>query len=73
MTVDRTDYRFAQVTGHPIPFGEASDCYTKHVSHKSCAILGQALIDLRATGFIVSPEVRMMNCRPAGHWLYCQS
>ena len=62
MVVNRTDFTFANTSGRPIPYGEATDCYTKHPSPTDpsayrCGLKGYFLIDLTDTGLIIDPMV----------------
>ena len=62
MVVDRSDYTFAVTTGRPVPYGEASDCYSIHYSGQKaeCGILGNFHIDTRGTGLVVDQSVNKL-------------
>ncbi|XP_041355348.1 uncharacterized protein LOC121372976 [Gigantopelta aegis] len=59
MDVDRTDYTFATTTGKPVPYGEASDCYSIHYggNKSSCGMKGDFTIDTTGMDFVIDPTL----------------
>ncbi|XP_071110739.1 uncharacterized protein [Haliotis cracherodii] len=58
MEIVRDDTTFARVSGNPPKYGDAFDCYTEHQSGvaRHCGLKGEFTINLRETGWIVSPD-----------------
>ncbi|XP_046553822.1 uncharacterized protein LOC124263275 [Haliotis rubra] len=58
MEIKQDETTFARFSGNPPKYGSAFDCYTMHYNRSvsQCGVKGEFTINLRKTGWIVSPD-----------------